>query len=655
MRRLMFSLLLWLPLLAGLLVSAPESAAQMIRQLATDDGQPWVAVSWHDVVPDADQAARDPYAVTTAELARQFDYLRDNGWQPVSLRDIIAAHQGEVALPERAVLLTFDDGLASHYSQVFPLLQAYDYPAVFALVTSWLEQDADWQFEYEGALRGRDGFLSWAQLREMLDSGLVEVASHSHDLHLGVLANPQGNVQPAAVTRQFLLHPDIYETEAQWRQRVTADLALSAEIIERRTGVRPEAIVWPYGEYNAALEAIAGELGMVVSLGLTSGVNSTSTLQGLNRLLISGQPDLPLFASLLPQQPRRPLQRVAHVDLDYVYDEDPLQELRNLDALIERIASLEINKVYLQAFADPDGDGNPEALYFPNRHLPVRRDLFNRVAWQLRTRAGVEVYAWMPVLAFDLPDRERHARLSVLRPGADGPEPAWFDYRRMSPFLPEARQLIKEIYEDLAAHAAFAGIIFHDDAYLAGDEDLAACAPQASWPDGRPIEDCNLSPEQKTAALTDFTLQLADVVRDWRPAIRTARNLYARAVLEPEAEARFSQNLGNALAAYDTTAIMAMPLMEGAERPEAWLRRLVDSVRAEPQGLERTLFELQAKDWNDDRWLPGDKLHAQMELLMTEGVLHFGYYPDDFIRGRPEFTPLFQGITTRTFPYPRER
>ena len=64
--------------------------------------------------------------------------------------------------------------------------------------------------------------------------------------------------------------------------------------------------------------------------------------------------------------------------------------------------AMRINTVYLQAFSDADGNGQAEALYFPNRHLPMRADLFSYVAWQLRTRARVFVYAWMPVLAFDL-------------------------------------------------------------------------------------------------------------------------------------------------------------------------------------------------------------------------------------------------------------
>ncbi len=635
---------LWL--LVGVALSAqaapPESQAE---------SQSWVAISWHDVVPDAAVAATDSYAITTAELARQFDYLLAEGWQPISLAQVLAAQRGEAPLPAKAVLLSFDDGLASMYSQVFPLLRAYNFPAVAAVVTSWLEQDEDWQFYYEGRLRGRADFLSWQQIRDMQASGLVEIASHSHDLHQGVLANPQGNTQPAAVTRQYLPAQQRYETEAEWQRRVQDDLAQSRDIIQARTGRPPLAMVWPYGEYNQATEALARTLGMPISLGLVPGRNRSGQLQGLHRLLISGQPDLALFAALLPQEPRRRLQRVVHVDLDYVYDPDPAQELRNLDALIERIAALAVNVVYLQAYADPNGDGTADALYFPNRHLPMRRDLFNRVAWQLRTRANVDVYAWMPVLAFDLPDQALARALAVTRPGPQGPEPAWFDYRRLSPFLPQARQLITEIYADLAVRAPLAGILFHDDAYLAADEDQSACRPDASWPAGSPIQDCVLSPAQKTQALVDFTDQLMASVRQYRPQARSARNLYARVVLAPDAEARFAQSLPAFLAAYDTTALMAMPLLEEASQADRWLRELVTAVAAQPHGLQRTLFELQARDWAGARWLPAEKLQRQMQLLLAQGVLHLGYYPDDFIQGQPALGPLTQGISTRTFPF----
>jgi biofilm PGA synthesis lipoprotein PgaB len=625
----------------------------------------WVAVSWHDV---RDQVARevdaDAFAVSTGDLAAQFEWLQREGWQPVSLQQIIDAREGRATLPPKAVLLSFDDGLASLYTRVFPLLQAFGYPAVVAINTGWLEAvAAGATVPYENRLRAADGFVTWGQLREMVDSGLVEIASHTHDLHRGILGNPQGNQQPAVTTAAWLPQQERYETDAERAQRLRQDLARSIAVITRETGRAPRAIAWPYGEYDALAESVAAQLGLHVSFGLTTGVNRSDRLQGLNRLLITGNPGLERFALNLPQRPTRSIQRVAQVDLDYVFDPDPAQQERNLDALVERMHALEITTVYLQAFADPDGDGLARELYFPNRHLPMRADLFNRVAWQLRTRAGVAVYAWLPVLAFAPPDEELAAALSVRRHLPEGgTAPAGFDHPRLSPFLPEARALVGEIYADLARHAHIAGVLFHDDAFLAADEDAAACLATASWPGGRPLpQDCTqLTPADKTAALVDFTLELAARVRHYRPAIRTARSLYARAVFDPAAEARFSQSLDAFLAAYDHPVLMAMPGLDQVEGdPLPWLLSLVDAVAAQPAGLDKsldksldkTIFQLQARDWREERWLDARTLRAQMHALVRAGAVNLAYYPDDFVRGRPAREPLFQGLSKRSFPY----
>src|SRR5690606_17300420 len=134
-------------------------------------------------------------------------------------------------------------------------------------------------------------------------------------------------------------------------------------------------------------------------LTLDAGLGRVDRLMSTPRALLSGEASTENVANAIVGIQNVKHMRVAHVDLDYVYDPDPAQMERNLGALVQRIADMQISAVFLQAFADPAGDGLVRSVYFPNRLLPVRADLFGRAAWQLRTRAQVAVFAWMPVLA----------------------------------------------------------------------------------------------------------------------------------------------------------------------------------------------------------------------------------------------------------------
>jgi len=348
----------------------------------------------------------------------------------------------------------------------------------------------------------------------------------------------------------------------------------------------------------------------------------------------------------------------VHVDLDYVYDPDPAQQETNLGLLLERIQKLGVNTVYLQAFADPDGDGVADALYFPNRHLPLRADLFNRVAWQLRVRTGVQVYAWMPVLAFVLGE-EGDLVLSRQADGPAAPDPR--QYRRLSPFAPKSRQLAGDLYEDLAKHAAFAGVLFHDDALLSDFEDAHPAALAAYAAAGLPGDIGVLRADEthqgawtrlKAEALHDFTAHLAERARYWRPTVKTARNLFARPVLEPASEAWFAQSLPRFLERYDYTAVMAMPYMEQAADPEGWLKDLVQRVAETPGALDKVVFELQSVDWrHDNQPVPGAVLARQMRLLARQGARHYGYYPDNFFHNQPRAEDLMPVMSLRTYPY----
>jgi len=624
-------------------------------------GDTFIALSYHDVRDNP--AGMDGMAVTTNALIEQFSWLREHGYHPVSIDDILDARAGKGTLPMNAVLLTFDDGLESMYTKVFPLLKIFHYPAVVAVTGKWLETGKDERVTYGDERLSRDLFLTWDQLREMAGSGLVEVASHSYDLHRTVVSNPQGSVQPVVIALEYDRETGAYQSLAEKRKVLREDFWRMASLMKERIGVRPRVMAWPYGFSNDMAVEEAMNAGISITMGLESCINHVRDVTDICRELIRNNPSLDSYLWELKEQYRvhDPV-RVVQIDMDYIYDDDKDQQRKNLDMLLDRIKEMKINTVYLQAFSDTDGDGAAEALYFPNRHMPVREDLFNRVAWQLRSRAGVNVYAWMPVLAFQLEDGLAE-RLRV-RAWEDGNVvPVRDGHNRLSPFYPETRKIIGEIYEDLAAGTFISGILFHDDAYLTDSEDAG---PEAiKWYEqelGVTVDPVSLKKDPalfelwsklKTRALAQFTDELTGRVRKFQPHIRTARNMYAGVALDQNAEKWLAQSMEIFLDHYDYTVIMAMPYLEGASNPFRWLKELVATVSRHKNGLRKTVFELQSVRWDKKEDVPERVMRKQMRLLQILGAVNFGYYPDDFISGHPDLAKIKPGISLETYPYKR--
>lgn len=610
----------------------------------------FTVLSYHEI-SDRQDALVPGYAVTPASFAQQMQWLKDSGYHFVSMDEVLADRSGMRPLPDRAVLITFDDGYRSVYTSAYPVLESLHIPAVIALVGSWLASTD--RVDFDGRSIPREDLLSWQEIQEMTRSGLVEVASHSYALHQGIAANPQGNLQPAATARRWIADRHRYEDEASYRRRVTADLRMNNALIESHLGESPRIVVWPYGRYNIETRMIAARLGMRIGLTLDDGPNTSSTpLYGLRRVLVESGQTIEMLDRQIQLRNHaviddgRPA-KIMHIDLDYIYDADPVQQEDNLSRLLERIVAMGVNTVYLQAYADPDGNGAADAVYFPNRHLPMRADLFNRVAWQIQTRAPKvrRVYAWMPMLAWQLPPTDAAANDKVVTL-PNSAHHLSMGYPRLSPFSPRVRKAIREIYQDLGRSSVIDGVLFHDDVTLSDYEDAGPRALKAyrEWGLPQPIERLRSGDallrrwaQLKTAYLDDFATELAGVVRDEQPGLETARNLYATVVLNPYAETWYSQSLDSSLAHYDYTAIMAMPYMEQASDPMAFLRSLYDAVAVRPDAMGKIVFELQAVNWrNNDEPLPSTELPDTVRMLYGWGVRHVGYYPDNLFRNSPD-------------------
>lgn len=127
---------------------------------------PLPILMYHDVTdgPTSD----NPMVVTTEKLEGDLCWLKENGYHTILPRELTAGEP----LPEKPVMITFDDGYVSNYRLLFPLLQKYQMKAAICLIVSLTDEDPEGH-----------GHLTWDMCREMQASGLVEIASHTYALH----------------------------------------------------------------------------------------------------------------------------------------------------------------------------------------------------------------------------------------------------------------------------------------------------------------------------------------------------------------------------------------------------------------------------------------------------------------------------------------
>ncbi len=212
-------------------------------------------IMYHSVVGDPSLAG--DYVITADELEADLRYLSENGWTAVTCDELVRFADGEGDLPERPVVLSFDDGCYNNFYYALPLLEKYNMKAVFAPVTSWTEQAAS-----EEAPSPVYSYMDADNLKTCFLSGRVELADHTYSLHdlsrrRGVLRKPG-------------------ESATEYRRMLWSDLDRSRRIIGAVTGQPPITFVYPYGFCSDETEELVSELGYRVTFGCEERVNVVS-------------------------------------------------------------------------------------------------------------------------------------------------------------------------------------------------------------------------------------------------------------------------------------------------------------------------------------------------------------------------------------------
>jgi peptidoglycan/xylan/chitin deacetylase (PgdA/CDA1 family) len=183
--------------------SAPPSAMDSVRV---------PILVYHSVAPHhpGQTPAQIQLDVDTAVFQDQMNYLAEHKYHVISLERLVDALKRNASLPERAVVITFDDGWANQYHHAFPVLRQHDYTATFFIYTRPI---------------GRDDslYMNWDQVRELKDAGMT-IGSHSR-------THPQLTTVDPSTLRE--------------------EVENSRKELEQHLGTAPDLFAYPYGAWDA--------------------------------------------------------------------------------------------------------------------------------------------------------------------------------------------------------------------------------------------------------------------------------------------------------------------------------------------------------------------------------------------------------------------
>lgn len=191
----------------------------------------------------------DEYTISKERFESDLKWLRDKGFTTVTTRQLIDfAEKGE-ALPEKPVLLTFDDGYLNNYLYAFPLLAKYHMTGVFSVIGSEIENASE---QLNRNPLGQS--MNSSEIKEMSDSSYAEIGSHTFNLHR--ISERKGADKIPG------------ESQETYENLLLEDLNQNNEYIEKVTGSPPLLFAWPYGAYppDRSADKILKEAGYKLSV-----------------------------------------------------------------------------------------------------------------------------------------------------------------------------------------------------------------------------------------------------------------------------------------------------------------------------------------------------------------------------------------------------
>jgi len=240
----------------------------------------------YDGTENEDNAA----IISVEQFAIQMEYLSVEGYQTIFASELISLLQRQEPLPEKTVVITFDDAYESVYVYAYPILKQYGFKADVSIIGATINNPAQANYQPEHL-----STMSYEQIGILQQSGLFQFHSHTYNLHRIVPLSSKGGVGYAATSRVWLTEQARRENAEEKTERLRIDFSRQDELLSS-VDINSVILFYPYGETNRDLISIAKEAGMQAAFTVKTGlVTADCDIFRLPRITISQRDDISSF------------------------------------------------------------------------------------------------------------------------------------------------------------------------------------------------------------------------------------------------------------------------------------------------------------------------------------------------------------------------
>lgn len=194
------------------------------------------------------------YVTSPEKFEEDLKYIKEHGYTTITMTDLIEHVYNDAKLPEKPIIITFDDGHYNNYYYVVPLLVKYDMKAVISIVGTFTDKFTD-----TNEVNTNYGYLRWLDISMLIPEGIVEFQNHSYDMHNSGKRNGSKK--------------KIGESIEKYTRVLTEDTMKLQEEFQENSFYKPNTYTYPFGAISKESKEIIKRMGFRASLSCKEGIN----------------------------------------------------------------------------------------------------------------------------------------------------------------------------------------------------------------------------------------------------------------------------------------------------------------------------------------------------------------------------------------------